>query len=172
MNQKYIFLDIDGVLSPEELKKRKKFDLETLWELKREYQKNKDLRIITYLSEIFCIHKVQLLKEILEQYDVKLVLHSSWNYFPGEDITLILLKFFEIDKFLAKKWSAAPLEHSTKEHNIKKYIKENDVKDYIIIDDEFICYDLIKRQVMPRTEKGLNRRHFYLINLFLSTNQK
>lgn len=169
MEQKYIFLDIDGVLSPQEKKDEKNFDIEHLWALLKDFQQKRDLKVLSYLAGIFCPHKVQLFKELVDKHDVKLVVHSSWTYFPGEEVTHLLLQMFKLDGALAENWSTATKEHRLKADNIRDYIQKNNVIEYIIIDDEFICQDLIRRQIMPRTQTGLNSRHFSLIKKFLST---
>ncbi len=169
MNDKYIFLDIDGVLSPEKNKEQQNFCVEKLWNLLRDFQKNGDKNVLPYLISIFCEKRVESFKALLEKHDAKLVVHSSWTYFPGEEVTHLIFKEFGLDKFLADDWSTATKEHQSKANNIVNYINKNKVVEYIIIDDEFICKDLIARQIMPRTQNGLNMRHFNLIERFLKT---
>lgn len=169
MNDKYIFLDIDGVLSPEKNKEQHDFSVEVLWDLLRDFQRQGDKSVLNYLKKIFCQDKVDKFKALLTKHDAKLVVHSSWTYFPGEDVTLLIFEEFGLDQFLVEDWSTATREHQSKAKNIVDYINKHNIVEYIIIDDEFICRELIARQIMPRTRNGLNTRHFNLIERFLAT---
>ena len=168
--QKYIFLDIDGVLSPERLKKQKEFDLEKLWGLAKKFEENKDLSVLVYLSNIICPHKVQLLKESIDKHNAKIVIHSSWLYFPGEEITFLIMKMFKLDYAFPEKWNVAEKEHRSKEYNILNYINNNNVSNYIVIDDEFISGIPEENQVNPNEEFGLVKEDYERINSLINKN--
>lgn len=120
MLDKFIFLDIDGVLNSEE------------YFIKREkpHKKNKmDNHLIYDLDE----SKIHMLNEIIDRTNVTIVLSSSWRIFGLEKVNQAL-------KFKGLKQEinfSTTKEHMDRGQQIKRFItKHNFVKDFIVLDDE------------------------------------
>jgi len=121
---KIIFLDFDGVLNYQ------KFVLD----------RNRKIRNIEpYDSlELLDLRKVLLVKDICNNTGAKIVVVSSWKK---------MLSYSDVEKVL--KDIGLPIigttitnEHGTRGKEIKDFIKENNIKNYIVIDDEiFNDYD-------------------------------
>lgn len=124
---KYIFLDIDGVLNSEHT-----------W---NEYCENGDQQS----ASIICDQYLENLRNIVEKTDTKIILSSSWRVYFGEYIKeprnifaihLVQalakhnLKLHDMTPFIKGKFS------NERGLEIKTYIKQNNITDYVVIDDE------------------------------------
>lgn len=128
--KKIIFLDIDGVLnSTKTFKENRGYEkaYNTLIKQCNDSSKLKFLRDEQLLS--IDMNKVYLIKEITELTAAKIVISSSWrihNLYP-------LIEEFLINQGL-------PIIGTTKRmsgrgEEISSYVRENNIKNYIIIDD-------------------------------------
>ena len=125
---KYIFLDIDGVLNSEHT-----WNQQYASTISDQYLKN--------------------LRTIVEKTDAKLVLSSSWRAYFGEytkepknifAIHLVTalakhnLKLHDMTPFVKGQFS------NERGLEIKTYIDQNDITDYVVIDDEEFSNAIIK----------------------------
>jgi len=117
---KYIFLDIDGVLNSEHT-----WDQQSASTISDQYLEN--------------------LRKIVEETDAKLVLSSSWRVYFGENIndprnSLAINLVKSLAKHNLKLYSSTPFikgEFSNERGlEIKTYIDQHKITDYVIIDDE------------------------------------
>lgn len=117
---KYIFLDIDGVLNSEHTFGNK-------------------------ISESISDQYLENLRKIVEKTDAKLVLSSSWRVYFGENIndprnSLAINLVKSLAKHNLKLYSSTPFikgEFSNERGlEIKTYIDQHKITDYVIIDDE------------------------------------
>lgn len=121
---KYIFLDIDGVLNSEHT-----------WDENGDQQS----------ASIICDQYLENLRNIVEKTDAKLVLSSSWRVYFGENIndprhimgiylvTVLAkhnLKLHDMTPFVKGQFS------NERGLEIKTYIDQHKITDYVIIDDE------------------------------------
>lgn len=119
--QKYLFLDIDGVLNSfDDYKMTGKEFLEKL----------NDISFI--LSE----KQIKLLNRIIKEYNPKIVLSSYWRTrYKLEEIN----KMFKDNGFIGE--IVGMTDENGKEHierwsQIKRYIDKHNVKNFIILDDD------------------------------------
>ena len=117
---KYIFLDIDGVLNSEHT-----WDQQSASTISDQYLEN--------------------LRTIVEETDAKLVLSSSWRVYFGENVndpknSLAINLVKSLAKHNLKRYSSTPFvkgEFSNERGlEIKTYIEQNKITDYVVIDDE------------------------------------
>ena len=117
---KYIFLDIDGVLNSEHT-----WDQQSASTISDQYLEN--------------------LRKIVEETDAKLVLSSSWRVYFGENVndpknSLAINLVKSLAKHNLKLYSSTPFvkgEFSNERGlEIKTYIEQNKITDYVVIDDE------------------------------------
>ena len=117
---KYIFLDIDGVLNSEHT-----WDQQSASTISDQYLEN--------------------LRKIVEETDAKLVLSSSWRVYFGENIndpknSLAINLLKSLAKHNLKLYSSTPFVKGQFSNErgleIKTYIEQHKITDYIVIDDE------------------------------------
>lgn len=121
-----IFLDIDGVLNDKEhfIRVNDMFDTKKL--------NNIDRRLI-YID---CT-KLNLLKEICDLTGSKVVVTSSWKFL--DNYNEIEAKLIELGIPIIGKTKYLSYERGK---GIKEYIEENNIKSYIVLDDQiFEDYD-------------------------------
>ena len=121
--EKYIFLDIDGVLNSEHTLEDRS----------------------TSIASIICDQYLENLRNIVEKTDAKLVLSSSWRVYFGEytkeprnifAIHLVQalakhnLKLHDMTPFIKGNFS------NERGLEIKTYMDQNNITDYVVIDDE------------------------------------
>lgn len=121
--EKYIFLDIDGVLNSEHTLEDRS----------------------TSIASIICDQYLKNLRTIVEETDAKLVLSSSWRVYFGEytkeprnifAIHLVQalakhnLKLHDMTPFIKGNFS------NERGLEIKTYMDQNNITDYVVIDDE------------------------------------
>lgn len=152
--EKIIFLDIDGVLNSSNTFKENKT-------IKNLYNKCLDR---TYMNDLKWLlldidfEKLQLLKKIVEVTGAKIVISSSWR-----NLRLYPL----IEEYLVSK--GLPIIGTTKNiesqrgKEIKTYIEENKINDFIVLDDEiFDDYDDLIINRLIKTDfyqNGLDEQH-------------
>jgi hypothetical protein len=144
--KKYLFLDIDGVLNS--------FDDYNM--TGKEFLKN--LKNISFVTSD---KQMSLLNKIVEEYNPTIILSSYWRtrYSLKE-----LNNIFRENGFVGKisgVTSKEGEEHKDRWKQIKLYIEENKVKDYIILDDEDITRTDEKINNFIRTDsyEGLTEKH-------------
>ena len=117
---KYIFLDIDGVLNSEHT-----------WDNK--------------MSNCISDQYLKNLKHIVEETEAKLVLSSSWRIYFGKNINdprniIAIYLVNSLKKHNLKLHDMTPFvkEEFSNERGleIKTYIDQHKIKDYVVIDDE------------------------------------
>lgn len=117
---KYIFLDIDGVLNSEHTFGKK-------------------------ISESISNLYLENLRKIVEETDAKLVLSSSWRVYFGENVndprnSLSINLVKSLAKHNLKLYSSTPFVKGQFSNErgleIKTYIDQHKITDYVIIDDE------------------------------------
>lgn len=120
---KYIFLDIDGVLNSEHTLEDRS----------------------TSNASIICDQYLKNLRNIVEKTDAKLVLSSSWRVYFGSTIdepehSYCVQLVQALAKHNLKLYSSTPFvkgEFSNERGlEIKTYIEQNKITDYVVIDDE------------------------------------
>ena len=143
--KKYLFLDIDGVLNS--------FD---------DYKMSGKsfLKNLNNISFILSGKQINLLNQIVEKYNPTIILSSYWRTrYSLDEIN----KLFRERGFIGEitdKTDEIGEEHKQRWNQIKRYIKEHDVKNFIILDDEKIsenetCPNFIK----TNSYKGLKKNH-------------
>jgi hypothetical protein len=154
---KIIFLDFDGVLNSETFFVKRYRNMQDLRMIDVN-SLNESNNYIKYMLQQIDLDKLDLLKELIDSTDSKIVVISSWKYSS---------KFDDICKHLIN--LGIPIIGATKDNmddrgqGIKDYLNNHDVSNYIIIDDEiFPDYDDELMQHMVKTEfygNGLNKEH-------------
>lgn len=161
---KVIFLDIDGVLNSEEFFiKRNKAHIQAY----KEHGHEEDYDHLFYDLDP---NKIQLLNDvmdnIMEYTGCEIVLSSSWRIFGLERINKVLSKVgfkYEVNHQTTRQDMDRGLQ-------IKKFVDENDIKNYLVIDDE--AFDIKKyvpnKQFVKTTWRyGLQKDHVrYIIDYF------
>jgi histidinol phosphatase-like enzyme len=142
-DQKYLFLDIDGVLNS--------FD---------DYKMTGEefLKKLNEISFIVSKKQIRLLNEIIEEYNPKIVLSSYWR--TRYDLKEIN-KMFKDNGFLGQIVGMTDedgAEHKQRWAQIKRYIGKHNVKNFIILDDDKLgegAYNHIK----TNSYIGLGNKH-------------
>nr|DAT66404.1 MAG TPA: HAD domain protein [Caudoviricetes sp.] len=112
---KAIFLDIDGVLN-----------------LFGESYKTNSVAFDTHFQEIITrmdFHLVKRLEYIIDETDADIILISAWDLDSAKRV-LKQNEFNYLDKIKSKLYSPDRVE------GILEYIKDNNITDYIVLDDE------------------------------------
>lgn len=143
---KYLFLDIDGVLNS--------FD---------DYGVDgKDfIENIENLTFILSKRQMSLLNNIIDKYHPKIILSSYWR---NRYSLLTLQNKFEAAGFKGKILAITPSfggEHEDRWQQIKHYIEDNDVSNYIILDDSPLDRKNTKFPNWVKTDSyhGLDHKH-------------
>jgi hypothetical protein len=150
MIEKAIFLDIDGVLNSEEYYIHRQKD----WSGKFKFSYD--------LDEI----AIQRLNKIIENTKINIVLSSTWRLFQiNEVINSLKYKGFKYD--IEYVTTFIPMDRGLQ---ILKFIKNNNVKDYIVIDDDDFdikAYIPTENFVHTSFKYGLTDKNVdYIINYF------
>ena len=143
---KYLFLDIDGVLNS--------FD---------DYGVDgKDfIENIENLTFILSKRQMSLLNNIIDKYHPKIILSSYWR---NRYSLSTLQKKFEAAGFKGKILAITPSfggEHEDRWQQIKHYIEDNDVSNHIILDDSPLDRKNTKFPNWVKTDSyhGLDHKH-------------
>ena len=121
-----IFLDIDGVLNDMDYFRKSKDVRHNYYKCLTGYKK----LLLTHLLDID-LNKVYLLKELINNTNSKVVVTSSWRnlrIYPLVEDYLINLGIPIID--------TTPYIDSKRGLEIKTYLEEHEVSNYIILDDD------------------------------------
>lgn len=127
---KVIFLDIDGVLNTDKT-----------FEMISKYRKEFGISLIE-IEE----YRVEYLSQIIEDTGAVVVLSSSWRYFFEKENGVLVptsKKGFKLCEML-KKYNIDIYDITTKDMSLKRkeqidlWLRENDVDNYLIIDDQLI----------------------------------
>lgn len=147
--KKYLFLDIDGVLNS--------FD---------DYNMSGKtfLKKLHKISFILSGKQMSLLNKIVEKYDPIIVLSSYWRTrYSLEEINK-MFKDRGFVGYISDKTDEQGEEHSERWNQIKRYIKKNNVKNFIILDDEKISENEVSPNfIKTNSYKGLRKKHLNLI---------
>lgn len=123
----YIFLDIDGVLNSEHT-------LDKSCE-------NMDQKMASIISD----QLVKNLNYLVEKTDAKIILSSSWRTYFGDNINdprniFAMFLIHSLNKYNLKLHDMTPYPkgpHSSERGlEIKTYVEQNNITDYVVIDDE------------------------------------
>lgn len=112
---KVIFLDVDGVLNIHSESYRTN-------DVKYDYHFPTDITRLEF-------HLVKRLEYIIDQTDADIVLCSGWGMDALKEV-LYTVKFKHIDKIIDE------VDPTDRVKSILKYVKEYNVTDYIVLDDE------------------------------------
>ena len=142
-HQKYLFLDIDGVLNSfDDYKMTGKEFLEKL----------NDISFI--LSE----KQIKLLNRIIKEYNPKIVLSSYWRTrYKLEEIN----KIFKDNGFLGQIIGMTDEngeEHKDRWSQIKRYINKHKIKNFIILDDDKLG-DKAYNHIKTDSYIGITNKH-------------
>lgn len=143
---KYLFLDIDGVLNSFD-----DYDVDG-----KEFLEN-----IHNLTFILSDRQISLLNNIIDKYHPKIILSSYWR---NRYSLKTLQNKFEDAGFKGKILAITPSfggEHEDRWQQIKHYIDDNDVSDYIILDDSPLDRKNTKFPNWIKTDSyhGLDQKH-------------
>jgi hypothetical protein len=143
---KYLFLDIDGVLN----------SFDDYGVDGKEFIEN-----IENLTFILSKRQMSLLNNIIDKYHPKIILSSYWR---NRYSLLTLQNKFEAAGFKGKILAITPSfggEHEDRWQQIKHYIEDNDVSNYIILDDSPLDRKNTKFPNWVKTDSyhGLDHKH-------------
>ena len=151
-----IFLDIDGVLNSLNYFINMHSKVLELYENKN-YNNSNELKLKRVMMDID-INKVNILKDIINETNSNIVIISSWKtlrVFPYVKDKLIDMGIPIID--------VTTDDNCERGKGIKNYVEENNITNYIVIDDEiFSDYDdeILSRLVKTSFyENGLEEKH-------------
>ena len=144
---KHLFLDIDGVLNS--------FDDYKV--SGKEFLEN-----IENTTFILSDRQISLLNEIISKYHPKIILSSYWrNRYPLS----VIQKKFKTAGFKGKISAITPSfggEHEDRWQQIKHYIDDNDVSEYIILDDSPLDRKKTKYPYWIKTDSYHGLDHIHL----------
>lgn len=152
MTKKIIFLDIDGVLNSEA------FFIER--------EKYKDDGITDFLIHNLDKEKINIFNEMLEKVECEIVLSSSWRVYGLHRVNKNLREV----GFKKEIKYATTREHMDRGLQIKRFVDENNIKDYLVIDDE--GFDIIshipkERFIKTHWKTGILKEHVdQILNLW------
>ncbi len=141
--EKYLFLDIDGVMNS--------FD---------DYNMTGEefLKKINDISFVISKKQIDLLNEIVEKYNPKIVLSSYWRTrYPIQKVN----KIFKENGFKGAVIAITDEkgeEHKDRWNQIKRFIDKNNVESYIILDDDSLGNEA-KNHIKTDSYKGIQKEH-------------
>ena len=137
-----IFLDIDGVMNSER------------------YYKSVDRKIKGWSR--FDPTAVILIKKLIEEFDAKIVISSTWRFGAVEMLKDELVKAGLI-KYLHKDWKTPQIYPSHRGSEINMWLeKHKDIENYVIIDDDNnILKEQEERTVKTELMNGMEEEHYY-----------
>lgn len=131
---KVIFLDIDGVLCT----------METYYRRKKEFMNYKK-----YISPIVDTDRLLLLKQIIDKTSAKVVITSSWrtDIISGLSSGIELINLFK--EYGIEIYDLTPFDDNRNRVNeINSYLEQNEIENYIIIDDECISLECFSKHLL------------------------
>lgn len=130
-----IFLDIDGVLHPLHQTQSQPMDYDLNKKLAQQYQDSTFLQLNIYFTNLvyygFDKTACQLLKKLVDEFDARIVLTSSWRFVYSKQELNYLFKILHMDQVLAGMTRKSTPRHQV----IQEYIDTHQLTSYIIIDD-------------------------------------
>jgi len=145
-----IFLDIDGVMNSER------------------YYRTVDRNIKGWSR--FDPSAVILIKRLIEEFDAKIVISSTWRFGAVEMLKDELVKLGLI-KYLHKDWKTPQIYSSNRGSEINMWLeKYKDIENYVIIDDDNnILKEQEQRMVKTELMNGMEEEHYNKVReIFLS----
>jgi hypothetical protein len=144
-----IFLDIDGVLNSAQYYK-------TVDSRKKDW-KRFDPKVVT------------LLIKLIEEFNAKIVISSTWRFGAISQLNDELKKS-GLKKYLHKNWKTPQIYPSHRGTEIKMWLeKHSGVLNYLIFDDDVnILDDQMEHYVKTNIETGLQKEHFQKAQLIMN----
>lgn len=177
IKDKYLFLDIDGVLQPYNANNRFEHNMkETIKYLVEKY--NTDIYETMDIYDVCAAYydwddvAIGILKKIIKESNCKIIVHSGWIEFNNLDQLKALFKLYDLDEYIID--STQP--KIDKRKAIKKYLEQHPEigEDYVVIDDldmtldfghHFInTNDVITTKDYIQVMISLNNKYEYLVN--------
>lgn len=123
------------------------------------------------------IDNAMVLKKIIDVIDAKIIVTSSNKYElqRGDDIDYFSSRFYNkyekpLNDIGIKIFDLTPNVRYNRTLEIKKYINEHNIKEYVIVDDELIDPELQAHQVFLDLYRGLQTEHIIPILNILNGN--
>lgn len=166
----FIFLDIDGVLYP--CRNRKPFTNKSEDIIKELEEKHNVSFQDINPYDILCVvegwnqNAITLLKNLLEEYNAKIIISSSWKFKFKKEILYKLFSIHDLDSYIE---DIIPNSYGIlKKDSITMYLKKHpEIKNYIILDDvrmtstfkehSIYCPDVLNEKVYQKAKSILNK---------------
>lgn len=129
-----IFLDIDGVLNPH-TPPTYKLDLSLNDKLAKQFNNPQIAKLnIYFVNQVylgFNKNSCRLIRKLIDEFDAKIVLTSSWRVFYSQDEIRCMFEILDMkDSFIDFTKQGIP-----RNEVISAYIYEHNIKRFIVIDD-------------------------------------
>lgn len=146
---KIIFLDIDGVLNS------------------TEYYKKVNMKIDNW--ERFDPETVKLIKALIEEFNARIVITSSWR-FGAKDLLMKELRKTQLLKYLYKSWETPMVYLGTRGEEIKQWLTmHSEVNGYVILDDrDDILTEQLTYFIKTDIDTGFKQEHYEKARSILS----
>ncbi|MBM6808840.1 HAD domain-containing protein [Faecalicoccus pleomorphus] len=130
-----IFLDIDGVLHPLKTNNSSALDYHLNQKLAKLYHDPEFLKLNIYFTNLvyygFDQNACTLLKKLVDEFDARIVLTSSWRLIYSKHELYYLFKILHLEQaFIGTTRKSTP-----RFQVIQEYIDKHHIDSYIIIDD-------------------------------------
>lgn len=118
------------------------------------------LKKLHKISFILSDKQIRLLNQIVQEYNPIIVLSSYWRTrYSLEEINKIFKEHGFIGK-ISDKTDEQGEEHSERWNQIKRYINQHKIKNFIILDDEKISNNEVSPNfIKTNSYKGLRKKH-------------
>lgn len=130
-----IFLDIDGVINPNRKSTTYHFDYSLPNTLAKKLNHPKIANLNVYLvNQVYsCFSKesINYLKQLIEKYNVQIIITSSWRIVYSLDQLQTMFDIFGLGKYIK---ATTPLI-SPRTKAIQEFINEHNITSYVILDD-------------------------------------
>lgn len=130
-----IFLDIDGVINPSRQQTQYQLDYALPEKLSKQLNHPSIATLNTYLvNQVYaCFSKesIHLIQTLIEKYDARIVVTSSWRIVYSLDQLQTMFDIFNLGKYVID--TTEVLSPRTKA--IQEYIQKHHVTSYVILDD-------------------------------------
>lgn len=130
-----IFLDIDGVLHPHRKKNAMPLDYQLNQRLAQDHHDPKFLDLNIYFTNIvyydFDMQACKLLKQLVDEFDARIVLTSSWRLVYSPKELNYLFKIIHLDGVMIGMTGTS----SPRSQMIQDYIDKHKISYFIVIDD-------------------------------------
>lgn len=138
---KIVFLDIDGVMNSEI------------------YYKSINTKVKDW--DRFKPEAVKLLKQLLDEFNAKIVITSSWR-FGAKELLIKELTKSGLKKYLHKNWKTAMLQGGERGKEIRLWLENNSgIENYVIFDDaETMLEEQSQNFIRTNISNGLEMEHY------------